>query len=115
MFSILVNAAPYSQQGAYTAYRFCEAALKKGQTIGRIFFYGDGVNNGSACIDPPQDEINLVTRWQILANAHGIELVICVAATARRGVKNIAKPFKISGLGQLIEAIAQSERFVVFN
>lgn len=126
-FTILVTAAP-TQQGAATAYQFSKAVLKQNHRIKRIFFYGDGIHNGNAFITPPQDEINIVTLWQQLAAEHSIELVICVSAALRRGLidqteaqrydkaaANIADGFKISGLGQLIEGITQTERFIAFH
>ena len=54
--------------------------------------------------------------------------MVCVAAAQRRGIvdadeqkrqgkdaNNIAPGFRISGLGQLIEAGIQSERLVIFG
>lgn len=126
-FAILVTAAP-TQQGAATAYQFTKAALKQNHRIKRIFFYGDGIHNGNAFITMPQDETNIVTLWQQLALEHSIDLVICVSAALRRGLideieaqrydktaANLAGGFKISGLGQLIEAIAQTTRFIAFH
>jgi tRNA 2-thiouridine synthesizing protein D len=127
-FSILVTAAPYSNQGAATAYRFCKTALTKHQKIARIFFYGDGVYNANALITPPQDEFNLVSAWQQLAEQYHVELIVCVAAALRRGIldhaeaqrhdktaANLASGFKIAGLGQLIEDMTTADRFMVFK
>jgi len=127
-YAIFVKAAPFSHQGASTAYLFCKAALQKGHTINRVFFYGDGALNGNAFIAPPQDETNLVTHWQQLTKQYGVELIICVAAALRRGVlditeaeryektaANLATGFTISGLGQLIEASINAERFIIFG
>jgi tRNA 2-thiouridine synthesizing protein D len=63
-----------------------------------------------------------------MADKHGVDLVICIAAAQRRGLldegeakrqgkdgNNIAPGFRISGLGQLIEAGIQSDRLVVFG
>jgi tRNA 2-thiouridine synthesizing protein D len=43
--------------------------------------------------------------------------VVCVAAALRRGIRdeNLAKGFRISGLGQLVEAGIQTDRVVVFG
>lgn len=122
-YTILVNAAPFSQQGSITAYNFAKAVLKRGHRLGQVFFYGDGIHNGNKFIAPPQDETNLVTLWQELAEQHSIQLIICVAAAQRRGLlsdsepleANVAKGFVISGLGQLVTAMMQADRFVVFN
>ncbi len=127
-FGILVNEGPYTHQASDSAYRFTEAALEKGHEVFRVFFYNDGVNNGTRLTVPPQDERNLIKLWSELAQRHQLDLVVCVAAAQRRGIldgdeakrhgkdaDNIAPGFRISGLGQLIEAGIQSDRLVVFG
>ncbi len=85
-FSILVNEGPYTHQASDTALKFTEAVLQKGHEIVRVFFYHDGVNNGTRLTTPPQDDRNIVTKWSELAAQHGLDLVVCVAAAQRRGV-----------------------------
>ena len=127
-FGVLVNEGPYQHQAADSAYQFARAALAAGHEIFRVFFYHDGVHNGSRLTAPPQDDRNIVERWSELAEEHGIDLVLCVAAAQRRGVldadeakrhskdaDNIAPGFRISGLGQLIEASIQADRMVTFG
>lgn len=127
-FTILVNEGPYQHQSADSALRFAQAALEKGHEIFRVFFYHDGVNNGTRLSVPPQDDRNLQKEWSALAENHGLDLVICIAAAQRRGIMdadeakrqglgadNIAPGFRISGLGQLIEGGIQSDRLVVFG
>ncbi|MCK5275745.1 MAG: DsrE family protein, partial [Alphaproteobacteria bacterium] len=52
-----------------------------------------------------------------LAEEHNLDLVVCVAAALRRGIKDdiLAPGFRISGLGQLIEAGIVSDRLVTFG
>lgn len=127
-FTILVNEGPYQHQSSDSALRFAQAALEKGHEIFRVFFYHDGVNNGTRLSVPPQDDRNLPREWSGLAEQHGLDLVICIAAAQRRGIMdadeakrqgldadNIAPGFRISGLGQLIEGGIQAERLVVFG
>ncbi len=116
-FGILVNEGPYTHQASDTAFQFVKAALEKGHEIHRVFFYHDGVNNSSSLTEPPQDDRNIVDRWSKLAKEHKVDLVVCVAAALRRGIKddNLAQGFRISGLGQLIESGIQSDRLVVFG
>jgi len=127
-FSILVNEGPYTHQAADSAYQFAKAVLAKGHEIYRVFFYHDGVNNATRLTTPPQDDRNIVNRWSKLAEEHKLDLVVCVAAAQRRGIvdegeakrngkdaTNLAPGFRISGLGQLIEAGIQAERIVVFG
>lgn len=127
-FGILVNEGPYTHQASDTAYKFTKAAIEKGHEIFRVFFYNDGVYNGSRFGVPPQDDRNITELWSELGAQHDLDLVVCVAAAQRRGVldageakrhgkdcDNIAPGFRISGLGQLVEAGIQSDRLVVFG
>ena len=127
-FSIMVNEGPYTHQASDTAFNFTKAALEAGHEIFRIFFYHDGVNNGTRMTIPPQDDRHVVNRWSELAEQHGLDMVVCVAAAQRRGIldadetkrngkdgDNIAPGFRISGLGQLIEAGIQADRLLVFG
>ena len=141
-FAIQINEGPYQHQASDSAYFFAKAALEKGHEISRVFFYHDGVNNSTRLTTPPQDDRNIVNRWAELAEQYKIqgpttedgkevmqtELVVCVAAAQRRGVvddgeakrngkdaTNIHPAFRISGLGQLVEAAIQSDRLVVFG
>ncbi|MDD3518979.1 MAG: sulfurtransferase complex subunit TusD [Chromatiales bacterium] len=127
-FGILINEGPYQHQASDSAYLFTKAAIEKGHEIFRVFFYNDGVNNGTRLAVPPQDDRNITVRWSELAQQHNIDMVICIAAAQRRGLldegeakrqgkdaNNIAPGFRISGLGQLIEAGIQCDRLVVFG
>ena len=127
-FGILVNEGPYTHQASDSAYQFTKVALEKGHEIYRVFFYNDGVNNGSGLTVPPQDERNIQNNWSELAKEHDLDLVVCVAAAQRRGildeseakrhskdVDNIAPGFRISGLGQLIEIGIECDRLVAFG
>mgnify|MGYP001819140099 FL=1 len=126
--SIQVNEGPYQHQAADTAYQFTKAALAKGHEIFRVFFYHDGVNNATRLGVPPQDDRNITQLWTELQKEHDLDLVVCIAAAQRRGLldedeakrqgkdaNNIAEGFRISGLGQLIEAGIQADRLVVFG
>ncbi len=116
-FGILVNEGPYQHQASDSAYLFVVAALAKGHEIYRVFFYNDGVNNANKLTEPPQDDRNITQRWSKLAADHGIDLVVCVAAALRRGIRDeiLAPGFRISGLGQLVEAGIEADRLVVFG
>ena len=126
--AVMVNEGPYQHQSSDSAYQFTKAALDKGHEISRVFFYHDGVNNGTRYAVPPQDDRNITQLWSELSKKHSLDLVVCVAAAQRRGIldadearrhgksgDNIADGFRISGLGQLIEAGIQADRLVVFG
>ena len=126
--SIQVSEGPYNHEASVTAINYVKAAVEAGHDIFRVFFYHDGVNNGTNFATPPQDDMNIQKTWSELAAAHDIDLVVCVAAAQRRGIvdegemtrnkksgMNIMDGFRISGLGQLIEAGIESDRLVVFG
>ncbi len=116
-FGILVNEGPYQHQASDSAYQFAVAALAKGHEIYRVFFYNDGVNNANKLTEPPQDDRNVTRQWSALAAKHHLDMVVCVAAGLRRGIKAeiLAPGFNISGLGQLIQAGIEADRLVVFG
>lgn len=126
--AVLINEGPYQHQASDTAFQFVSAALEAGHEISRVFFYHDGVNNGTRLTTPPQDDRHIQNRWTDLAKQNELDLVLCVAACQRRGLvddgemqrngkdaTNIADGFRISGLGQLIEAGIEADRLVTFG
>ncbi len=126
-YTLLVNGAVYGTQSARNAYLFAEALIEKGHQLKSVFFYQDGVFNGSALTLPANDEFDLVNAWQTLATKHQVRLETCVAAALRRGVigeaeasqhqllsNNLAGQFEQSGLGSLAEALLSQDRVVQF-
>ena len=127
-FAIQVKSAPYQHQASDSAYHFACALLAAGHELVRVFFYHDGVNVATRLATPPGDERNLSALWSRLADQHGTELVVCVAAAQRRGIvdaseqrrhgkdsENLAPGFVISGLGQLIDMALVADRLVEFG
>lgn len=127
-FSIVVHGAPIDAQGAQTALRFARAVVSQGHELYRVFFYRAGIHNATTLACLPQDEQNLPAQWQQFGQENNIDMVVCVAAAARRGVIteteakrheksqfNLADGFELSGLGQLIEAIMKSDRVITFG
>lgn len=115
--AILIKQGPHTHQSSVSAYRFTQAALAKGHRVIRVFFYNDGVYNANRLSEPPGDEADIVGLWSELAGEHGLDLVVCVAAALRRGVKEdiLEEGFRIAGLGQLVEAAIDADRTVVFG
>ncbi len=127
-YTVMINEGPYQHQASDSALQFVRAALEKGHEIFRVFFYHDGVNNGTRLSVPPKDDRLVQQEWSDLAKEHDLDLVICIAAAQRRGLMdadeakrqgldadNIIDGFRISGLGQLIEGGIQSDRTIVFG
>ena len=116
-FGLLVNEGPFTHQASDSALQFTKAAIEKGHQVLRVFFYCDGVNNANKLSEPQTDDRNIVKLWSELGQEHDIDLVVCIAASLRRGIKddNLADGFRISGLGQLVEAGIAADRLVVFG
>jgi tRNA 2-thiouridine synthesizing protein D len=114
---ILINEGPLTHQASDSAYQFAKAAIEKGHEVARVFFYNDGVFNANKLSEPQTDDRNLVTLWSELGQAHSIDLVVCIAAALRRGIKEeiLQEGFRISGIGQLVESGIENDRLVVFG
>lgn len=127
IYALAVHGAPYASTANHHALRFAEALVQAGHTICRVFFYHEGVMSGLVSQVPPQGEENLLEQWQSLAAQHQIELAICIANGLKRGILSdqernryeqsaatLAAPFELVGLGQLVAAIAEADRYVEF-
>ena len=113
-FDLLVQGAPLTTGAPERALRFARAVVDARHQIGRIFFYNEAVavaNRFAA------DDSGTRDRLAELASEAEFELAVCVTAAARRGIlegESLADGFVIVGLGQLIEAIEESDRLVSF-
>ncbi len=127
-YLIQVNDGPCESQAGLSALHFIQAALAKQHRVGRVFFYAGGVYHAFRYITPPNDENNLTEHWSRLAREQGIDLVVCISAAQRRGLlssieakrqnkqdDDLAEGFRISGLGQLVEAVLEADRCIVFG
>ena len=114
---ILLKEGPYNHQAADTAYKFAEAAIKKGHTIDAVFFYNDGVINTTKLMDPPQDDRNIASRWTNLCQKHGVQILTCVAAAKRRGINDdvLIDCGVITGLGNLTDIVIRNDRLIIFG
>ena len=130
LFSLVINSGPHSLHGgtSYNALQFAQALIRNKHRIHRLFFYGEGVYSLNAQAITPQGEFNLPKAWSELIEDNSIDSVVCIAAAARRGVldqdeckrhnkssPNLLGNSELSGLGQLIEAAASSDRVVTFG
>ncbi|MCY4128768.1 MAG: sulfurtransferase complex subunit TusD [Gammaproteobacteria bacterium] len=119
--SILVQGSPTSTRACHTALDFANSVVDSEHDIFRVFFYQDAVTIGARYLDTSPDEPNLQSRWVALGKHQNFELVLCVSAAQRRGISQdvdhdtIADGFAVSGLGQLIEAMLESDRLVSFT
>ena len=126
MIFVLLITAPPAHASAWHAYYFAESALAQGHHI-KPFFYGDGVSIANRLLCPAQDEISLAQLWCNLADIHGFELPVCVAAALRRGIcdadnayrhhltgDNLDSHFVLAGLGVLTEGLMTADRVLSF-
>lgn len=71
-YTLVVNGSVYGSQSARTAYQFARSLINKGHQLVSVFFYQDGVTNGTALSVPANDEFDLVKAWQSLALEHAV-------------------------------------------
>ncbi|WP_031432669.1 sulfurtransferase complex subunit TusD [Methylomarinum vadi] len=126
-FTIQVNSSPFASHGGLSAVRFIETALLMNHQIDRVFFYKEGIYHAFKYVTPPDDELQLTKKWSELAERHRLDLVVCISAAQRRGLlssdeakrrgkldDDVASGFRIGGLGQLVEGMLSSDRFIEF-
>ncbi len=127
-FAIQINASPFHSNASHMALKFVKATLEEGHEVFRIFFYHEGIFNAFKHSTPLDDELNVTQQWTLLANRYQIDLVVCISAAQRRGLlssdessrqgkvdNDLAEGFRISGLGQWVEATLLADRFLVFG
>ena len=128
IYSILVNSSPVAGHGARNAAAFAETLLSAGHSVYRVFFLDQGTVSGSTAAVFPQDEADRLQPWVRLAEDQGVELVLCIASALKHGMLDTTEAerydrhaatvhpaFTISGLGQLVDATAHSDRLVTFG
>jgi tRNA 2-thiouridine synthesizing protein D len=128
IYSLLVLSSPVSGHGSRTAAEFAQRVLARGHSIRRVFFLDTGTLTSSANSVFPQDEEDPVRSWVALAEQHALELVICISSALKYGMLDQAEAarherpsptinpiFTVSGLGQLIDACANSDRLITFG
>lgn len=113
-YVIAVKGNVYGTQGAFLAYQLAEEILLAGHHISQIFFFQNGVNNGNRFVDPANDEINLMEKWQKLAQTHRLSLHLCISAAQRRGIvqESLANGFTLAGLGEFSQALLTADRLL---
>ena len=125
-YTLAIHGAPHASQSAQHGIAFAEALLHQEHTIERIFFFHEGVYQALSTRVTPQGEEDLMPKWLSLNN-QGVELAVCIAGGIKRGVINedercryektstsLAAPFTLVGLGQLISAINEADRYIEF-
>lgn len=118
-----------ADKGASSALALAKAIVHSEHTLYRLFFYRSGVmlakKTSSASRAP---DLSIASSWQHFVSEHNVDAVVCVSAAVRRALvseeeshsttlefANIASSFQVSGLGQLADALANSDRVVSFG
>ncbi|GGX53008.1 sulfurtransferase complex subunit TusD [Saccharospirillum salsuginis] len=123
-----IYAAPWSQSSQEDALAYARAARAQGLCIKRVFFFMDGVYAGLTAQSPASDEIDIREEWVELHKRSGCELLLCIAASANRGLLNeseaqrqakssvtVAPPFELVGLGQWTLGFGDCDKVVSFR
>ena len=118
--SLLVQGSPFSSNACEQALEFANATIRNGHKLFRVFFYKDAVLIANQLHTLPTDERNIQQEWIDFATENSVELCVCVGASERRGIGNSSgsksnTAFEVVGLGQLTEAMFESDRFVTFQ
>lgn len=119
--SVLVQGSPWTTRACHNALEFVRAVAKSEHELYRVFFYQDAVGIAHSHVEVSVDEPNLQEAWLELSNSTQVELAICVSAASRRGlvqtkeIDTVKEGFTVVGLGQLVDAMLESERLVSFS
>jgi tRNA 2-thiouridine synthesizing protein D len=128
IYSLLVLSSPHAGQSSRSAALLAAALIQRGHVVERVFFMDEGTFSGASNCVFAQDEPDPIEQWHSLSEQHGVELVLCISSALKRGLldsteaQRYEKPsatiypgFIISGLGQLIDAAAKSDRLITFG
>ncbi|MGH1470199.1 MAG: sulfurtransferase complex subunit TusD [Cellvibrionaceae bacterium] len=115
-FTINIYCSPNTSPAADSAFRFAKTLIREGHEIYRVFFFNEGVLH---CISHPH-KLSLPEQWQKLILDHNVDAVICSASAEKRGITTDGRSvplegFTISGLGQLIDGVSESDRVISFG
>ncbi len=127
-YAIQINSSPNNSNAGYCAYQLINTLIACEHEVFRVFFYQEGIYHAFRYATPPDDELQLTKKWSTLATIHQIDLVVCISAAQRRGLlvldeakrqskmdDDLAEGFRISGLGQLVEATLIADRYITFG
>ncbi|MYE80716.1 MAG: sulfurtransferase complex subunit TusD, partial [Gammaproteobacteria bacterium] len=121
--ALLIQGAPRTTDAPVAALKFARAALAAGHAIHRAFFHKDGVCIANRFVALPADEPDIAAEWLEFAERHDVELTVCIAASARRGVLDageaaragrtgatLGEGLEVDRLGQIIEERRAADR-----
>ncbi|PID44717.1 MAG: sulfurtransferase complex subunit TusD [Proteobacteria bacterium] len=126
-YSIVINQSGNQSDSPFTALAFARELINQKHDIYRVFLYRQAVEIANDYQQLSTDETDIQAQWKLFSQEHEIDVVVCIAAALRRGVvdenearrydkrgNNCTDHFELSGLGQLVDAVAQSDRVISF-
>ncbi|WP_108127054.1 sulfurtransferase complex subunit TusD [Saccharospirillum mangrovi] len=127
-YQLNVYAAPWSSNAQADALAFAAALADSDHRLVRVFFFMDAVYSGLSTQAPSADEPDWRQRWIDLQQQTQCELLLCIAASANRGLLNdteaqrqakpiatVEAPFELVGLGQWAAGFGDCDRVVSFR
>ena len=110
MLYTLIVTSSHLNNNADSLY-FAQELIKNKHKILKIFFLFDGAYTANAFIDMPTDEPNIARQWSDFAQNNNINLLVCRASAARRGICdiNLSAKFNLSSIGELVESCDMSD------
>lgn len=128
IYSLLVLSSPVSGLTSRRAAEFTRCVIARGHSVHRVFFLDEGTLASSANCVLPQDENDPQHAWLELARTHAVELAVCISSSLRYGMldqeeaerygrtgASMRPDFSVSGLGDLVDACAASDRVITFG
>ncbi|NQZ24322.1 MAG: sulfurtransferase complex subunit TusD [Colwellia sp.] len=118
--AFVITTPPNSNLTA-TAINMVTTALTMKMNVVGVFFYQDGVLNGSQHLALPNDEYQAHQQWQQLYHKYNLPLHLCATAAEKRGLSddindkhatNVHQAFTLSGLGELVELNVKADRLI---
>ncbi len=118
--AFVITSPPNSNLTA-TAINMVTTALTMKIAVVGVFFYQDGVLNGSQHLALPNDEYQAHQQWQLLHHKYNLPLHLCATAAEKRGLSddindnqatNVHEAFTLSGLGELVELNVKADRLI---
>ena len=103
--SLIIRTGPENARRLLLAHRFIQTATEQGHTIRQCFFQSEAVLTAS--------QSERLAVWQQIADDTKAEMLLCSQAVEEYAI-NPEAPFRIGGLGALVEAAVRSDRLVSF-
>jgi len=127
-YQLNIYSSPWNSSAQADALAFATALSSSEHQLVRIFFFMDGVYTGLSSQAPASDEPDWRQLWTGLQQRTQCELLLCIAASANRGLLNdseaqrqakpvatVEAPFELVGLGQWAAGFGDCDRVVSFR